>query len=87
VDDEEANDVDVPEDNNAEETTGDVAPEETTEEASVDDETYNEDESGSIFGNISSYYVYYGGFGLIVLVGAICVVCGKKRDGYTEIAP
>ncbi len=86
VDAEEANKDDVPENFNAKASKEDVAPADTVEEAIVDDDTYNEVEGGNIFGNIPSYYVYWGGFAIIVLAGAICL-CTKKRDGYTEIAP
>jgi hypothetical protein len=86
VDAEEANDGEVSEENKPEESTEDVAPEETTEQANVDDDDASGEDKGGVIGSISSYYLYYVGFGLIVLVGTICV-CVKKTDGYTEITP
>jgi hypothetical protein len=84
---EEAN-VDVTpeqEDADAEKAKEDVAPEAIVEKANEDNDTFDEVEGDNVLGGIPSY-VYYGGAALIVLVCAICVF-GKKRDGYTEIAP
>ena len=51
----------------------------------VDDDTVDEADGDSFFGNIPPY-AYYSGAG-VVLVGVAICLCSKKKDGYTEIAP